>query len=73
MECLILKSSLDHWAQRLRCILYPETSYTWSSLAVFLFLFNVIINVSEEEPLIRFVNYTNREGAAGKLSGRATV
>lgn len=64
MECLILKSCLDHWAQSLRCISYLEASYTWNSLGVFIFLFNIIINDSEE---------ANHEGAVNTLSRRATV
>lgn len=68
MECLTLKNSLDHWAQRWRCILCLEASYTWSSPGVCLFLFNIIINDSEDETLIGFANDTNHEGAVGTLS-----
>lgn len=68
MECLTLKNSLDHWAQRRRCILRLEASYTWSSPGVCPFLFNIIINDSEDETLIWFANDTNHEGAVGTLS-----
>lgn len=50
-----------------------KASYTWSSLGVCLFLFDIIVNDSEEETLIRFANDTNREGVADRPGNRAAI
>lgn len=73
VECLLLKSCQDHWAQRLECVLYLEASYPWTSLGVFLLLFNIITNNTEKEVLISFADDTIYEVAVDTLNSRAAI